>query len=530
MWVLGFGCQVSLLFIVHCSLLIDPVFKKILIANRGEIAQRLFSASRELGVATVAIYSEADADAPWVKMADEAHPLGGVTASDSYLNQEKILAIAQRTGAQAIHPGYGFLSENAAFAANCAAHGVKFIGPSPEAMRQMGSKANARQVAVAAGVPVIPGVDGLGKTADELAQAAEALGYPVLIKASAGGGGKGMRVVDDPAGFMDALMAAQNEARNSFGDEHVILEKYFPKIHHVEVQVLGDEHGRVLHLFERECSIQRRHQKIIEESPSPTIDHETRQRICAAAVKLAQAVGYSSAGTVEFMYTGDGNFYLLEMNTRLQVEHPITEAVTGLDLAQWQIRIAAGEPLPFSQEQLTQRGHAIECRIYAEDPAQNFLPSIGELIHVQWPQGPRVRVDAGVQTGSVVSPYYDPMLAKIITWGEDRRAAVNKMVDALRHTAVLGVTTNISYLLAILQEPHFQRGETTTNYLAEHWADWAGNLPRTAQEEEDLWLAVAAFEAIHGRGSGTSSNPLPLSGAPHPLLSPWQTNPNWRNV
>ncbi len=500
------------------------MFKKILVANRGEIAQRLFAACQGLDVATVAIYSEADADAPWVRAADEAYPLGGVTAAESYLNQGKIFEIVRQSGAEAIHPGYGFLSENSAFAANCAARNVTFIGPSPEAMRQMGSKANAREIAQAAGVPIIPGVDGAGKTDAELAEAAAELGYPVLIKASAGGGGKGMRVVESGAEFKDALNAARNEARNSFGDDHVIVEKYFTKIHHVEVQILGDEHGRVLHLFERECSIQRRHQKIIEESPSPTIDDETRQKMCASAVALAQAVGYSSAGTVEFMYTGGGHFYLLEMNTRLQVEHPITEAVTGLDIAQWQIRIAAGEALPFAQEDLTQRGHAIECRVYAEDAAMNFLPSIGELVLVQWPEGPRVRVDTGVQTGSAVSTYYDPMLAKIITWGEDRRAAMAAMVSALRHTAVLGVTTNIPYLLDILQEPHFQQGETTTNYLAEHFAGWTGEIV----PDEEIWLALAAFEAVHGRGGG---QPVATQTVGHTaVLTPWQLVKDWRNV
>jgi 3-methylcrotonyl-CoA carboxylase alpha subunit len=501
------------------------MFTKVLIANRGEIAQRLFSACRELGVRTVAIYSDADADAPWLKLADEAYPLGGVTAAESYLNQGKIFEIVRQSGAEAIHPGYGFLSENAVFAANCADNGVKFIGPSPEAMRQMGSKANAREVAMAAGVPVIPGVDGAGKSDAELAAAAQELGYPVLIKASAGGGGKGMRVVEEPAAFQDALNAARNEARNSFGDDHVIVEKYFMRIHHIEVQILGDEHGRVLHLFERECSVQRRHQKIIEESPSPTIDDETRQKICGAAVALAEAVGYTSAGTVEFMYTGDGNFYLLEMNTRLQVEHPITEAVTGLDIAQWQIRIATGEALPFSQGELTQRGHALECRIYAEDAAMNFLPSIGELAFVQWPEGPRLRVDAGVQTGSAVSPYYDPMLAKIITWGSGRATAVSRMISALQHTAVLGVTTNIPYLLDILQEPHFQQGQTTTNYLNEQFAGWTGEI----EPDDDIWLALAAFEAVHGRGGGQQPVAV-LATGDTAVVSPWQLVSNWRNV
>ena len=497
------------------------MFHKILVANRGEIAKRIFAACRELGVRSVAIYSEADAGAPWLKTADEAHPLGGVTAAESYLNQHKIFAIAHQTGAQAIHPGYGFLSENAEFAANCAAHGLKFIGPSPQAMLALGSKANAREVAVRAGVPVIPGVDGAGLSAAELAQAAVQLGYPVLIKASAGGGGKGMRVVEWSGDFMDALQAAQNEARNSFGDDHIIVEKFFAAIHHVEVQVLGDEHGRLLHLYERECSIQRRHQKIIEESPSPTIDEATRQKMCSAAVALASQVGYASAGTVEFMYTGEGKFYLLEMNTRLQVEHPITEAVTGVDIAQWQIRIAAGEPLSLRQEDIRQQGHAIECRVYAEDPATNFLPSTGTLAHVQWPMGGRVRVDEGVATGSVVSPYYDPMLAKVITWGHGRAEAISAMQAALTQTAVLGVTTNIPYLLAILEEEQFQQGQTTTHYLAEKFPNWVDEAPL----DEEIWLAIAAFEALQGRGQKTAEATT-TNGA----SDPWALIRDWRNV
>lgn len=500
------------------------MFKKILVANRGEIAKRIFSACKELGVGTVAIYSDADVNAPWVLAADEAYPLGGVTAGESYLNQAKIFDIVRRSGAEAIHPGYGFLSENADFAENCAKEGVTFIGPSPAAMRSMGSKAQARENAVRAGVPVIPGVDGAGKSDEELAKAAAQLGYPVLVKASAGGGGKGMRVVEWADDLVDALNSARHEARNSFGDDHILLEKFFTNIHHIEVQVLGDEHGRVVHLFERECSIQRRHQKIIEETPSPTISEETRQQICQAAVSLAQQVGYSSAGTVEFMYS-EGKFYLLEMNTRLQVEHPITEAVTGIDLAKWQIRIAAGEPLDFTQAEVSQRGHAIECRVYAEDPAMNFLPSIGDLGFCQWPTGPRVRVDTGVQTGSTVSPYYDPMLAKIITWGADRPEAIHRMVAALQETAVLGVTTNLSYLLAILQEEHFRAGQTTTHYLAEHFANWSAGVEPTPE----MWLALAVYEALQGRspsGTGSAAAPAGLTSA----ADPWSLVKEWRNV
>ncbi|KAA3663455.1 MAG: acetyl-CoA carboxylase biotin carboxylase subunit, partial [Chloroflexi bacterium] len=476
------------------------LFEKILIVNRGEIANRLIKACHELGIQAVAIYSEADAGAPWVRLADESYPLQGVTAVSTYLDQEAIFTIARRSGAEAIHPGYGFLSENAAFAAACAERGFTFIGPTATAMRQMGSKAFARKVAQQAGVPVVPGIDAAGLSLDELQTAVGEMRYPVLIKASAGGGGKGMRVVWSENDLADAVQAAQREAHSSFGDDHILVEKYFTEIHHVEIQILADSHGNVLHLFERECSIQRRHQKIVEESPAPVIqDDGLRQRMAEAAVSLAENVNYINAGTVEFIVDGEGKFYFLEMNTRLQVEHPITELVTGMDLAVWQIRIAAGEELPFTQSDIEQRGHAIECRVYAEDPARQFLPSIGEISLYRPPTGPGVRVDDGIETGSQVTPYYDPMLAKVIAWGQNRPEAIRKMVQALRETAVLGVTTNIPYLLAILQEPTFLSGSTSTNYLQEHLPDWQPN-PVTAKEE---WLAAAAFEMLRGgRGSG----------------------------
>lgn len=501
------------------------MFDKILIANRGEIARRLFIACRELGVASVAVYSEADRDAPWVRLADERYPLPGVTAAETYLNQTAILDIAQRCGAAAIHPGYGFLSENAAFAAACDQRGVVFIGPDPAAMRLLGNKAAARGLAQQVGVPVVPGLDGFGKNEAELADAAAAIGYPVLIKASAGGGGKGMRVVEAAADFAGALATARREALSAFGDDHILLEKYFTEIHHVEIQVLGDRHGKLLHLFERECSIQRRHQKIIEESPAPVIrDDDLRRRMGEAAVSLARAAGYVSAGTVEFIVDAAGHFYFLEMNTRLQVEHPVTEAVTGLDLATWQIRIAAGEPLPFAQADLCQRGHAIECRVYAEDPANQFLPSTGPIRYYQRPSGPGVRVDDGIETGTVVTPYYDPMLAKVITWGNDRPEAVRKMVRALQETAVLGITTNIPYLLAILQEPHFGAGQTSTSFLAEHMAAWQP--PATAEDE--AWLALAVFEAL--QGEGRRMRETAVGEAAETSLDPWREATGWRNV
>ncbi len=516
------------------------MFERILIANRGEIARRIIVACRELGIRAIAIYSEADAQAPYVLEADESYPLPGVAAADTYLNQEAILRIAATAGAEGIHPGYGFLSENAEFVEACVERGIVFIGPSAEAMRRLGSKAAARELAEAAGVPVVPGVDGAGLDDGQLAMAAESIGFPLLIKASAGGGGKGMRVVESAADLPGALQAARKESLSAFGSDHLLLERYFTAIHHVEIQILGDQHGNLVHLFERECSIQRRHQKIIEESPAPVIrDAAVRQAMAEAAVKLARAADYTNAGTVEFIVDEQGDFYFLEMNTRLQVEHPVTELVTGLDLATWQIRIAAGEPLPFQQEinprlsakdprdprnhpQITQRGHAIECRIYAEDPARDFLPSIGEIGFYQRPSGPGVRVDDGIVTGSAVTPYYDPMLAKIITWGHDRPEAIRKMVRALRETIVLGVTTNIPYLLAILEERAFLAGETPTSYLETHFSDWQ---PEQAASEAE-WLALAVFESLQNGGRPARQG----ATASIPSIDPWETVGRWRNV
>lgn len=519
------------------------MFERILVANRGEIARRIIAACRELGIQAAAVYSEADAQAPYVLEADESYPLPGVAAADTYLNQEAILRIAATAGAEAIHPGYGFLSENAEFAEACAERGIVFIGPSAEAMRRLGSKAAARELAEAVGVPVVPGVDGAGLDDQQLAAAAESIGFPLLIKASAGGGGKGMRVVESAADLPGALQAARKESLSAFGSDHLLLEKYFTAIHHVEIQVLGDQHGNLIHLFERECSIQRRHQKIIEESPAPVIqDAAVRQAMAEAAVKLAQAADYTNAGTVEFIVDEQGGFYFLEMNTRLQVEHPVTEMVTGLDLAIWQVHIAAGEPLPFTNEignprpsannlhdrrnhspnTITQRGHAIECRVYAEDPARDFLPSIGEIVFYQRPSGPGVRVDDGIVTGSAVTPYYDPMLAKVITWGHDRPEAIRKMVRALRETIVLGVTTNIPYLLAILEEPAFLAGETPTNYLQTYFGNWQ----EQAASEEEL-LALAVFESLQNGGRPARQGAAVASTH---SIDPWETVGRWRNV
>ncbi|WP_420642621.1 acetyl-CoA carboxylase biotin carboxylase subunit [Candidatus Leptofilum sp.] len=501
------------------------MFRKVLIANRGEIARRLILACHELGITAVAIYSDADAEAPWVRLADERYNLPGVSATDTYLNQTAVLDIATACGAEAIHPGYGFLSENATFATACAERGIVFIGPSPEAIELMGSKAKSREIAEQAGVPIVPGVDGARMSAAELQTAVAHIEFPILIKASAGGGGKGMRVVWSADQFADAVQAARGEAQNSFGDDHVLVEKYFTQIHHVEIQVLGDQYGNVLHLFERECSIQRRHQKIIEETPAPVIqDDDLRQRMAAAAVSLAKAVNYSSAGTVEFIVDEKGGFYFLEMNTRLQVEHPITELVTGIDIAVWQIRIANDEPLPFRQEDIQQRGHAIECRVYAEDPANNFLPSIGEIARYERPSGPGIRVDDGIESGTAVSPYYDPMLAKIITWGHNREEAIGKMIRALQQTVVLGVTTNIPYLLAILQEPTFCSGHTSTSYLQEIFPDW-----RPDVLDEDGWLGAAVFELLRGGGKKVRTSALSnVEGTT--AYDPWGETAVWRNV
>ncbi|MDT8306001.1 MAG: acetyl-CoA carboxylase biotin carboxylase subunit, partial [Anaerolineae bacterium] len=472
------------------------MFNKILVANRGEIARRVFRACRELGVRSIAIYSEVDRTAPWARLADESYQLDGVTARETYLNQQAIFAAAAAAGADAIHPGYGFLSENPEFAAACEVRGIHFIGPSPAAMHALGSKAAAREIANKAGVPVIPGVDGAQMDDEALQEAAALIGYPVLIKASAGGGGKGMRIVWHEDEFHDGLHQARNEAASSFGSDHILVEKYFTEVRHIEVQILGDQHGNIVHLFERECSVQRRHQKIIEETPSPIVTPELREAICGAALRLAAAVGYVSAGTVEFMVTPEREFYFLEMNTRLQVEHPITEAVTGVDLAAWQIRLAAGEPLAFSQEELQQRGHALECRIYAEDPRHNFLPSIGEITFYRRPTGPGLRVDDGIETGTIVSPYYDPMLGKLITWGDDRDEVIRKMQLALRDTVILGVTTNIPFLLDVLQHPTFIAGEITTNFLDEHLLPWTPD----PDVSNSTWLAIAALEALRGQG------------------------------
>jgi acetyl-CoA carboxylase biotin carboxylase subunit len=495
----------------------NPPFNKILVANRGEIAIRVMRACQEFGIKTVAVYSEADASAPHVCAADESVHLGASAPGESYLNIEKIIAAAKQTGAQAIHPGYGFLSENAGFAEAVTASGLTFIGPPASAIRAMGDKAESKISMKAAGVPTIPGVEGLVEL-KEFSAAGQSIGYPVLVKAAAGGGGKGMRVVYSAAEMDEAVAAAHRESLNAFGDERLLLEKYLEKAHHIEFQVLGDQHGNLLQLFERECSIQRRHQKIIEETPSPMLDDELRSRMGEAALVAARAVGYTNAGTVEFIVDpASHDFYFLEMNTRLQVEHPITELVVGLDLVQWQIRIAAGETLPFTQADLTQRGHAIECRLYAEDPSEGFLPGAGQLLALVEPRGPGIRLDSGVTTGSQVSHFYDPLLAKLIVHAEDRPAAIHRMQSALRQLVLQGLTTNVDFLQAVLAHPDFQAGSVTTRWVESVFDAWRP----AAEPPVEALIAAALAENLQSQSHPSDPS---VSTSPDPY-SPWK-NPN----
>ncbi|MFY9606987.1 MAG: acetyl-CoA carboxylase biotin carboxylase subunit [Blastocatellia bacterium] len=444
-------------------------FKRILVANRGEIALRVMRTCRAMGISTVAVYSEADARAPHVRFADEAVHIGPAPSKDSYLNIEKIITAARRTDAEAIHPGYGFLSENADFAVACQAAGITFIGPTPDAIRKMGLKSRARRLMAGAGVPVVPGYDGDDQSLEVLTRSADEIGPPVLIKASAGGGGKGMRVVRDARELEHAIEAARREAEKAFGDGTLLLEKYIDRARHIEVQILGDNHGRLIHLFERECSVQRRHQKIIEESPSPAVNQELRDRICEAAVAAGLAIGYINAGTVEFILAPSGEFYFIEVNTRLQVEHPVTEMITGLDLVKLQIEIAEGKPLSLAQEDITQTGHAIEARLYAEDPNNGFLPATGRLHTWEEPMSQDgLRIDSGVDRGTEAGIHYDPLLAKLIAHATDREAARRKLVCALANLVALGVRTNREFLIRTLEHEEFARGSYHTGFVDEH--------------------------------------------------------------
>ncbi len=482
------------------------MFEKILIANRGEIAVRVARSARRLGVRTVAVHSDADRDALHVAMCDEAVAIGGAAPKDSYLRAEAILEAAQRTGAQAIHPGYGFLSENEGFARACAEAGVVFIGPPPEAIEAMGLKAEAKRLMEQAGVPLVPGYHGVDQDPALLAREAERIGFPVLIKASAGGGGKGMKVAESAAEFADALASARREALASFGDERVLIERYLDRPRHIEIQVFADRHGHCVYLFERDCSLQRRHQKVIEEAPAPGLPEAIRRRMGEAAVAAARAVGYVGAGTVEFIAEADvaesGRFYFMEMNTRLQVEHPVTEMITGLDLVEWQLRVAAGEPLPLRQEELVIHGHAFEARIYAENPDAGFLPATGTIARLALPEtGPAVRIDLGVREGDEITPYYDPMIAKLVVHGATRVEALGRLAQALDRFAVMGFANNVAFLGRVARHPEFVAGRVDTGFIARH-AEALMPPPATTIDSEALaavaladWLALRVASA-----------------------------------
>ena len=500
--------------------------KKILIANRGEIACRVMRTCREMGIATVAVYSEADAHALHVEMADEAVLIGGAEARESYLVYQKIIDVAKAHGVDAIHPGYGFLSENEDFAEAVAAAGMIFIGPPVSAIRAMGGKSEAKALMEKAGVPLVPGYHGDQQDEAFLAKEADKIGYPVLIKASAGGGGKGMRVVEKAADFKEALAGAQREAQASFGDQHVLVEKYLARPRHVEIQVFADQAGNTVYLFERDCSIQRRHQKVLEEAPAPGLKPDVRAKMGAAAVAAAKAIGYTGAGTVEFLLDTDGSFYFMEMNTRLQVEHPVTEMITGLDLVAWQIRVAEGGNLTFTQEDLAIQGHAIEVRLYAEDPANNFLPGAGQIKFLRFPlESAAVRVDTGVRettyetasgAGDVISIYYDPMIAKIIVHGASRAEAIERLRMALDETLVAGPKTNLVFLRALAAHPSFVAGDLTTQFISEHGTDL---LPARARPADDVF-ALAALGLFIRRET---------NGAMHSEdVSPWNDLSGWR--
>ncbi len=486
------------------------MFRKLLIANRGEIACRIIRTARRLGIATVAVYSDADADALHVAMADEAYRIGPAAPRDSYLNTSAILSAARRAGAEALHPGYGFLSENADFAEACAQAGIVFVGPPPSAIRAMGGKSEAKALMEQAGVPLVPGYHGAAQDDATLTEAAARIGYPVLIKASAGGGGKGMRIVETAPDLPAALAGARREAQSSFGDARLLIERYLQRPRHIEIQVFADSHGNAVHLFERDCSIQRRHQKIIEEAPAPGMDPAMRAAMGAAAVAAARAVGYQGAGTVEFIVEG-GAFHFMEMNTRLQVEHPVTEAITGLDLVEWQLHVAAGLALPKSQADLAITGHAIEVRLYAEDPARNFLPSVGTLAHLHLPD--TARIDSGVRTGDTITPDYDPMIAKLIVHGPDRPTALSRLEAALAECAVVGVQTNLALLGAIAGHPAFRAADFDTGFIARH--------PEVLDADPTPPQAAIAAAALHLLA-------IPATNPPSDPNSPWSTTDAWR--
>ncbi len=464
--------------------------EKVLIANRGEIALRVMRTARKMGLATVAVYSEADRDAPHVRFADEAVCLGGPASSDSYLKGDRIVEAAQRLGVDAIHPGYGFLSENAGFAQQVTEAGLVFIGPGPKAIEVMGDKLAAKEAVKAYGIPMVPGTEEPINDPEEVREIAAQIGYPILIKAAAGGGGKGMRVVEKPAELKEQIARAMSEAESAFGDGSVFIEKYVAKPRHIEIQIMADTHGNIVHLFERECSVQRRHQKVVEEAPSSVLDSDLRNAMGTAAVDVARACDYVGAGTVEFLLDADHNFYFLEMNTRLQVEHPVTELITGQDLVEWQIRVARGEKLPLSQEELQIQGHALELRVYAEDPLDNFLPSVGQLSTYTLPQGEGIRVDNGYEQGMQVPIYYDPMLSKLITYGPDRNAAIRRMIDAIAAYRVEGVATTLEFGDFVCRHPAFVSGDFSTHFVKNHYQ------PEKIRDQKKREAEIAARLAL----------------------------------
>ena len=490
------------------------MIESVLVANRGEIALRVIRGAKELGIRTIAVFSEADRTSPHVVHADEAYPIGPARASESYLAVGKLLEVARRSGAEAVHPGYGFLAERGDFAEAVAAAGLVFVGPSAATMRAMGHKTEARQRMAAAGVPVVPGTHTPLGSSREARRAAESVGFPVVLKAAAGGGGKGMRVVRRAEEAGRAFEAAAREAEAAFGDGSVYVERFLERPRHIEIQIFGDRHGNVVHLFERECSIQRRHQKLVEEAPSALLTAGERRRMGEAAVRAARAVDYAGAGTVEFLHAGE-EFFFLEMNTRLQVEHPVTEMITGIDLVEWQFRVAAGEPLPLRQEEIPLRGHALECRITSESPFDGFLPATGAVREIEVPGGPGVRWDGGIARGSEIGLHYDPLLGKLVTWAADRRGAIRRMKRALRELRIDGVETGTPLLMRIMEEPDFLAGRLSTAYLQEH-----PDLFETGiSPAEGEILAVAAALIEHERRRGRVAPRIGAAGSP---LSEWQ--------
>ena len=499
------------------------MFNKILIANRGEIACRVIKTARRMGIRTVAVYSEADAGARHVRLADEAVCIGPAAARESYLVIDRIIDACKATGAQAVHPGYGFLSENEEFAEACAANGIVFIGPPVSAIRAMGLKSESKKLMEKAGVPLTPGYHGDNQEPAFLREQADRIGYPVLIKASAGGGGKGMRAVYTSEEFADALASCQREAASSFGDDHVLIEKYLQRPRHIEIQVFGDAHGNCVYLFERDCSVQRRHQKVLEEAPAPGMTPERRAAMGQAAVDAAKAVGYVGAGTVEFIVNQDGTFYFMEMNTRLQVEHPVTEMITGVDLVEWQLKVGAGETVPLTQEQLEIRGHALEARIYAEDATRGFLPATGRLAHLAPPtESLNVRVDTGVEGGDEITPHYDPMIAKLIVWDENRERALARMLQALADYRIVGVTSNVGFLSRLVACPSFARADLDTGLIEREQA-FLFPSGDAAEPPRDAWRLAALAELLRDRNYGAQD--AAASGDPH---SPWHLRDGWR--